>query len=181
MELSSDNTIMLQVKSGEIDKLGLLFERYKKPLFGYFFKTIHDKETSEDLVQNVFYRILKYRSKFAGHGKFTNWMYRIAHNVSVDHFRKNKHNQNTEEITDIDLKYLKTEGDKIKENDESQQLAQALQLLNSEEKEVLVLSKYQGLKYKEIGEIIGCTEGAVKAKVFRAIMALKHIYLKLDE
>jgi RNA polymerase sigma-70 factor (ECF subfamily) len=44
-----------------------------------------------------------------------------------------------------------------------------------------VLSKYQGLKYKEISEIIGCTEGAVKTKVFRAIVALKHIYLKLDE
>jgi len=181
MDLSTDNNIMLKVKSGEIDKLGLLFERYKKPLFGYFYRTIHDKETSEDLVQNVFYRILKYRSKFAGHGKFTNWMYRIAHNVSVDHFRKNKPNQNTEEITDTDLKYLKPERDKIVENDESQQLSQALQLLDPEEKEILVLSKYQGLKYKEIGEIIGCTEGAIKTKVFRAIVALKHIYLKLDE
>ena len=172
---------MLQVKSGEIDKLGLLFERYKKPLFGYFFRTIHDKETSEDLVQNVFYRILKYRSKFAGTGKFTNWMYHIAHNVSIDHFRKNKLNQNTEEITDSDLKYLKTKGENFSENDEKLQLSQALQLLNPQEREVLVLSKYQGLKYREIGEIIGCTEGAVKTKVFRAIVALKHIYLKLDE
>jgi len=181
MELSSDNNIMLQVKSGEIDKLGLLFERYKKPLFGYFYRIIHDKQTSEDLVQNVFFRIIKYRSKFAGTGKFSSWLYRIAHNVSIDHFRKNKRSQNSEEITDSDLKYLKTEGDKIAENDESQQLTQALQLLNGEEREILVLSKYQGLKYKEIGEIMDCTEGAVKAKVFRAIMALKHIYLKLDE
>ncbi len=78
MELSSDNNIMLMVKSGEIDRLGLLFERYKKPLFGYFYRTFHDKETSEDLVQNVFIRILKYRSKFTGYGKFSSWMYRIG-------------------------------------------------------------------------------------------------------
>ena len=181
MDLSSDNNIMRQVKSGNIEKLGLLFERYKQPLFGYFFRTIHDKETSEDLVQNVFYRILKYRSKFAGTGKFTNWMYRIAHNVYIDHYRKNKLNQNTVEMNNAGLKYIKSDGEKILDNDVSQQLSQALQLLNPEEREVLVLSKYQGLKYKEIGEIMGYTEGAVKTKVFRAIMALKHIYLKLDE
>ena len=179
--MSSDNSIMLQVKSGEIDKLGLLFERYKKPLFSYFFRTIHDKETSEDLVQNVFFRILKYRKKFTGCGKFTNWMYRIAHNVSVDYFRKNKQNQNTDEIQESDLGHLSQAADLINEEDEAQQLSQALQLLKPEEKEVLVLSKYQGLKYKEIGEIMGYTEGAVKTKVFRAIMALKHIYLKLYE
>ncbi len=84
------------VKSGEIDRLGLLFERYKKPLFGYFYRTFHDKETSEDLVQNVFIRILKYRSKFTGYGKFSSWMYRIAHNVSVDYYRKNKNHQQSE-------------------------------------------------------------------------------------
>ncbi len=79
------------------------------------------------------------------------------------------------------MKDLKSGGDKVKDNEESQQLSQSLQLLKNEEREILVLSKYQGLKYKEIGEMVGCTEGAVKARVFRALIALKHIYLKLEE
>lgn len=181
MHLSSDNSLMLKVKSGDLDKLGLLFERHKQSVFGYFYRIYRNQDISEDLVQTVFLRILKYRTKFTGYGKFSSWMFRIAHNVSIDYFRKNKHFQNTEEITDSDLSYLETEGDTIRGNDESKQLSQALQLLNEEERELLILSKYQGLKYKEIGEIIGCTEGAVKAKVFRAIISLKHIYLKLDE
>jgi RNA polymerase sigma-70 factor, ECF subfamily len=179
--MSSDNHIMLQVKSGQIDKLGLLFERYKKPLYGYFYRTIYDKEISEDLVQNVFLRILKYRSNFTGDGKFTNWMYRIAHNVSMDYFRKNKFHNKTESITESDLAKTKTSENPGIENEKYQHLSKAIQFLEKEEREILVLSKYHGLKYREIGEILGCTEGTVKTRVFRAVMSLKHIYFKLEE
>src|SRR6188768_891338 len=81
---------MLKVKDGDLDRLGLLFERYKKPLFGFFYGMNKDAELSEDLVQNVFFRILKYRYLFRGEGDFRTWMFHIARNVSHDHYRKNK-------------------------------------------------------------------------------------------
>jgi RNA polymerase sigma-70 factor (ECF subfamily) len=181
MAVSTDNSLMIRVKSGEIDKLSLLFERYKKPLFGYFYRILHDKEASEDLVQNVFFRILKYRTNFTGSGMFKNWMYRIAHNVSMDHYRKNRFHKKTESITDSNSVETKTTENSGVENEEYQHLSKAIQLLDDEEREILVLSKYQGLKYKEIGEILGCAEGTVKTRVFRAVMSLKHNYFKLEE
>jgi len=85
-----DNMLMLKVKEGDLDKLGLLFERYKKPLFGFFYGMTRDSELSEDLIQNVFFRILKYRYLFRGEGDFKTWMFHIARNVSHDHFKKNR-------------------------------------------------------------------------------------------
>ena len=88
---------MLKVKDGNLDKLGLLFERYKKPLFGFFYNMNKDAELSEDLVQNVFLRILKYRYLFRGEGDFKTWMFHIARNVMNDHYRKNKF-KNTDDV-----------------------------------------------------------------------------------
>src|SRR5690242_8089550 len=81
---------MLEVKAGQLDKLGILFERYSKSLFGFFYHMTSDKELSQDLVQNVFYRMLKYRHTFTADGKFITWMYHLARNVSADHFKKSK-------------------------------------------------------------------------------------------
>jgi RNA polymerase sigma-70 factor (ECF subfamily) len=92
LEAISDNALMLKVKEGDLDKLGLLFERYKRPLYGFFYGLTKNGEVSEDLVQNVFLRILKYRYLFRGEGDFKTWMFHIARNVNNDHFRKNKLN-----------------------------------------------------------------------------------------
>src|SRR5688572_18509827 len=84
---------MIKVKEGDLDKLGLLYERYKKPLFGFFYGMNRDRELCDDLVQNVFFRILKYRYLFRGEtggGEFKTWMFHIARNVNNDHFRKLK-------------------------------------------------------------------------------------------
>src|SRR5688500_20367862 len=81
---------MIKVRDGNLDTLGLLFARYKKPLFGFFYGMNKDAELSEDLVQNVFLRILKYRYLFRGEGDFRTWMFHIARNVDHDHCRKRK-------------------------------------------------------------------------------------------
>ena len=69
----SDTTIMLKVKAGDIDKLSLLYDRYQKMLFGFFWRMSGSIEVSEDLVQTVFYRILKNRTQYKGKGKFSSW------------------------------------------------------------------------------------------------------------
>lgn len=184
LETFSDNTLMLKVKDGHLDKLGLLFERYKKPLFGFFYGMNKDAELSEDLVQNVFFRILKYRYLFRGEeaGNFKTWMFHIARNVNNDHYRKNKLGKpESVELWENKLGYTDDHALQRLRDDEMSVLSLALDKLPPEKREIILLSKYQEKKYKEIGEILGCSEGAVKVKVFRALQELKVVYQQLEK
>ena len=173
---------MLQVKSGEIDKLGLLYERYKKKLLGFFFKMNHDLDASEDLVQNVFVRILKYKHTFTGTGKFSTWMYHLARNMYYDQYKKDKKSANN---VDVDSISYKLEDDnnidtEIHQNEQQLQLKRALQALQPEKRELLILSRYQELKYHEIAEVTGMSEGAVRVKIHRTLKELKTLFFKLE-
>lgn len=173
---------MLKVKDDDLDKLGLLFERYKKPLFGFFYNLNRNQELSEDLVQNTFLRILKYRHLFRGEGDFRTWMFHIARNVSHDHYRKDKlkAKDNVEDWQD-QLVHHENRSSELEQQDEQTLLAVAMERLPADKREILLLSKYQEKKYKEIGEVLGCSEGAVKVKVFRALQELKTMYQQLEK
>lgn len=177
-----DNILMTKVKNGDLDKLGLLFERYKKPLFGFFYGMNKDTAVSEDLVQNVFFRILKYRNLFREEGEFRTWMFHIARNVSHDHFRKIKW-KGKEDIDHWKDQLASNENrqEEYRHDDEIQLLSRAMDKLPEDKREILLLSKYQEKRYREIGEILGCTESAVKVKVFRALQELKEIYRQMEK
>ncbi|MGC2697119.1 MAG: RNA polymerase sigma factor, partial [Candidatus Angelobacter sp.] len=81
---------MAQVRSGMGEMLGVLFERYHVPLFNFYLKLIGERTVSEDLVQEVFFRILKYRHSYRVETPFKAWMYQIARNARIDHFRKHR-------------------------------------------------------------------------------------------
>jgi len=174
---------MLKVKAGDLDKLGLLFERYKRRLFSYFYRLTGNRDLSEDMVQNVFERIIKYRHTYDNTGAFSTWIYSIARNLHVDHYRKNKHEDMREHLLNLDaIKAKSTEmEDLFNENNELMLLNLALEKLDAEKKETLILSRYQGFKYKEIAAIMHCSESAVKVRIFRALNELKQIISEMEK
>ena len=171
---------MIDVIEGDFDKAGILYERYKMPLYAYFYKlTCGNSQASEDLVHTVFYRMIRYRTSFKGVGNFAKWLFRIAHNTGIDHKRKSRHmNNSIKEVvaTRTDMSGL----DAIEKNEQLEILGQAMSKLNPDERELLVLGKIECLKYREIGDILNITESNVKIRIFRALRKLKDYYEKLE-
>jgi RNA polymerase sigma factor (sigma-70 family) len=172
---------MLKVKEGDFDKMGLLFERYHRPLYGFIFRMTGQKQTSEDLVQNIFFRMLKYRKGFLGSGEFKTWMYHLARNVLKDHFKKVKKTHSHYALQEIESKAdLEPFADlQMEKKQELKTLEMAVEHLSEENRELLILCRYQGLKYQEIAKILEISEGAVKVRVHRALNELKSCYLKI--
>lgn len=173
---------MLQVKAGRLDTMGLLFERYHRPLLGFLFHMTNQREASEDMVQTVFYRMLKYRHTFTGDGEFRSWMYHLARNVLVDYSRQNKHSAHQYDLADVAEKISggPTADERFEKEQELDTLQRAMAKLSSENREILVLSRFQELKYEEIARVFNTTEGAVKVRVHRAMNELRKIYLTIE-
>jgi RNA polymerase sigma factor (sigma-70 family) len=182
LNLLTDNAIMLSVKNGELDKMGLLFERYHRALYNFFFYMTSHRESSEDMVQNTFFRMLKYRHTFSGEGEFRTWMYHLARNILKDHRKKNKKNveQNPIGEWENNLPGGILADEPLQRKQDIKMLQYAMSRLNYESREILILSRFQDLKYTEIGRILDLNEGAVKVRVHRAMNQLKEIYLKLE-
>ena len=127
--------------------------------------------------------MLKYKHTFTGEGSFAAWMFRTARNVNYDHFRKNKSASYQEDIDEVAYKINDVDNldTKMDQNDTVSQLNLALQKLPAEKREILVLSKYKSLKFSEIGELLGCSEGAAKVKAHRAVKDLRTIFLQLEK
>lgn len=183
MDSFSDNFLMLKVRSGDTEKLGLLFERYNRILYNYFFRMTNCKTESEDLVQNVFVRMLKYSYTFEGKGKFSTWMYSIARNVYIDHYRKSKRNGIIDEFAQPDELPNGISNEEHSDRSEYQiaLMKTAMDQLGDDKREILVLSRYQGLRYQEISEILDCSVSAVKVRAFRALNELKKIVSDLEK
>ncbi len=183
MNNASDKIIMLKVKSGNVAMLGLIYERYKKWLFNFFQQMYYNAEVSEDLVQNVFVRILKYKHTYTEDSKFVTWLFQIARNESYDYY--NKQVKNKQQVDLQHLSYRLSNENTIEENieqsEEIQLLNKAIQQLPYEKKEIITLSKLKELKYKEIGNILGCSEANARIKAHRAMQDLKVTYLSMQK
>ncbi|MGH7495265.1 MAG: RNA polymerase sigma factor [bacterium] len=180
LEGPADNEIMMRVRDGEVSQLGLLFERHQTMLYNFFLRQSGNREASQDMVQEVFLRILRYRQTFRGESKFTVWMYSIARNAYADHFRKRK------KETPVDTGGLEASSDDplphetMEQDQEVALLRRALDRLSSEKREVLMLSRFQNLKYEEISQILNCPVGTIKARVHWAIKDLRKIFEQLS-
>ena len=181
VEAPADHDLMIAVRAGEIRQLGELFERYHRRLYGFFVRLTNQPSVSEDLVQIVFYRILKYRHTYRDEGKFSAWIYHLARKVAADHFRK--HAATPVPADPADLHEHPDSGPQPSEQAAASEdvalLRTALTRLPFEHREVLVLARLQHLEHKEIARLLDCTVGAVKVRAHRALKELREVYFKI--
>lgn len=171
---------MFDVRNGDLRKLALLFDRHHKLLYNFFLKLTGSREASEDLVQEVFLRMLKYRHTYKGTSQFRTWMFQIARNARYDFHKKQRPEDSWDEATHESVGTTPGASEKLEQEQETKILHDALARLPEDDREVLLLSRFHGIKYKEIADILGCLEGTVKAKVHRAIKKLRDLFFELS-
>ncbi len=166
---------MIGVSNEKLDMLTILFDRYNVRIFNFFNKMIHNRSVSEDLTQDVFYKIMKYRTSYK-EGNFASWIYTVARNIFSSYYQKQK----KESTGELNEQILKTNDNSITESNQEElnHLQKAILKLSQDDRELIIMNRYQEIKYHEIAEIIGSTEGAVKVRTHRAIKKLKEIYFQ---
>jgi RNA polymerase sigma factor (sigma-70 family) len=175
----SDEALMLAVRNGDVGKLGILFERYHRGLFDFFSRLTGNRTLSEDLVQDVFFRILKYRNTYRDESHFTTWMYHIARNVRFDQSKKLPREVAITADGIQSSGHGQSVSKQLERDQESELLHRALMKLPEDKRELLVLARYREMKHEQIAQLLSIDAGAVKVRIHRAVKELRAIFVKL--
>ena len=177
----TDEKIMEAVKSGDLQQVSLLFERYNRRIYNFLARMTIDRPLAEDLTQNVFLRIIKYRSSYREGAKFQSWIYQIARNVFSDHYQtiKNRYSAfvDVEKIRD----HIPDSEDREIQNEKEILLERSMARLTEEQRELLVLTRFQQMKYEEVAALMDTTVANIKVKVHRAIIRLREFYFEMEK
>lgn len=178
MKHLSDQELMRIVQAGDFTPASEIYDRYSLRIYNFTLRFLRNSETAEDATQEVFVKMLKYANQFNGEAKLSTWLFSIAANWCRDYLRKseNKIKKESDAVL-ISLPDTSLESpDRIIEQGETERRIQkALAMLTAEQREAILLSRFQGMSYAEIAQISGCSEGAVKTRVFRAMESLKKV------
>jgi RNA polymerase sigma-70 factor (ECF subfamily) len=178
---ATDHALMLAVRDGDIDRLGELFERHHRRLYAFCAHLTRQPAAAEDIVQNVFHRILKYRHTYRDDGSFTTWMYHLARTCAADFFQKQSTSPTPVDPADLHA-HASAEpapDTQASRSDDLALLRAALDRLPREHREILILSRLQNLGHREAARILDCSVGAAKVRAHRALKALRETYLAL--
>ncbi len=178
MKATSDSELMRQVRGGRTAALATLFERHHARVYGYCLRMTGNRSAAEDLVQDVFMKMLRYKATFKDDSELVPWMFGIARNSCLAHLKRraNDHLPATQPVEELAAD--DAHGDQHDDR-ESDLVRQALLRLPAERREVLVLSRFEYKSYDEIARVLDCSVGAVKVRVHRAMKQLREIYLDM--
>jgi RNA polymerase sigma factor (sigma-70 family) len=177
----TDEDLMLAVRAGDTSCLAPLFERHHRQLFDYLARMTGNRSAAEDLVQDVFIRILKYRHTFREDSRFDTWAFRIARNVRADHFRGCRIREMGLDEAAEPATGERSTADAFEHHRQAARLRRALLLLREDQRELIVLARYRGMKYEAIADLLGVEVGTVKTRMHRAVAQLREIFLGLSE
>jgi RNA polymerase sigma-70 factor (ECF subfamily) len=175
----SDKNLMLAVRNGDMEPFGVLFQRHHDRLFSFFYRMTADAAVSEDLTQEVFVRMLKYRRSFGDSSDFSGWMYQIARNVRIDHFRKSR--METVPIEKMARAAQAAQAFRLENAEQVSLLHRALLELSEDKRELLVLARFEEISYETIASLLSIEVGTVRVRVHRALRELRVVFLKLSD
>ena len=177
MKHLNDQELMRIVQSGDYSPASEIYDRYSGRIYNFAFRFLKNSEAAEDATQEVFVKMLKHANQFHGDAKLSTWLFSITANWCRDYLRKadNKSKESDDVLVSLPAPAELTPDRNLERRESERRVQRALQSLTAEQREAILLSRYQGLSYAEIAQIAGCSEGAVKTRVFRAMETLKKI------
>jgi len=176
MDQKSEEEIVARVLKGDRQAYAMLVEEYKSPIYNLAYRMTGNSEDADDLTQETFIRAYQYLWRYDTRRKFFTWLYTLALNLIRTHFKKNKNNKSSEELSANLLadKNPSPETELI----ETQEINVCLLRLEYESRLLLIMKFYQGLTFEEIAQITGKSLSAVKMSVYRGLEKLKELMNK---
>jgi RNA polymerase sigma-70 factor (ECF subfamily) len=184
LDPKSDAAIMLRVAEGDEAGFNYLATKYHRPMIHFLYRMVGNQAVAEELAQEVFLRVYRARSSYRAEARFTTWLYRIATNLAVNHARDTRHERAAQTVY-LDQPDEETGTTPDVADDEptaEQQLLRdermaAIRLhvmaLPERQRMAVLMHKYQGMDYRQIGEVLKLSESATKSLLFRAYQTLR--------
>jgi len=180
----TDAEVMLELKSGNMDAFDVLLGKYRKPIVHFMFRMVHNHAVAEELAQEVFLRVYRSRETYRAEARFSTWLYRIATNLGVNHARDTRHERTASTIyldavdaetgttPDVADDTPSAEADLV-QKERMNAIRQHVMALPERQKTAVLMHKYEGMDYKQIGEVLKLSESATKSLLFRAYQTLR--------
>jgi len=184
LELLTDAEVMLRVKAGDDSAFDYLVEKFRRPLVGFMYRMARNRAVAEELAQEVFLRVYRSRKTYRADARFTTWLYRIATNLAVNHARdaRAQRVQATSSLSEPDAATgalpdvadaALTAEQELMRRERMQAIRRKVDALPERQRLAVLLHKYQGLDYRQIGEVLELSDSATKSLLFRAYEALR--------
>lgn len=179
----SDEQLIQWVADGDASCLGTLFERYHRGVYQYCLQITRNPGYAEDVVQEVFLKILKAAKKFRNEGTFKGWLFNIARNCTFDYLRQVKRHGDpraasayTESLQVDEL----TAEDSAESNQRLGNLVKALATLPAHFQEVIWLGRFEFDSFRELGQALDCKSGTARVRMHRAMQQLNLAYAEIN-
>lgn len=174
-----DEEVMLAYQKDEVSAMDELLRRYKNPLYRFSLRLVGNDAEAQDIAQEVFLRLHQHRYEYRPIGKFSTWIFGIAHNIAVSHLRKSSRFvlwPRREEDPDQMMDFQNTDPSPeeiVADNEVNVAVKRCIQSLPFLQREALILREYENLDYEEIARILKKSLGTVKTLIHRARLQLK--------
>jgi RNA polymerase sigma-70 factor (ECF subfamily) len=179
-----DAAIMLELSAGNMAGFDFLIQKYRKPIVHFMYRMVHNQAVAEELAQEVFLRVYRSRETYRAEARFSTWLYRIATNLGVNYARDTRHERTASTVyldeadsetgttpdvadstPDVEAKLLRQERlNAIREH---------VLALPERQRMAVLMHKYEGMDYKQIGDVLKLSESATKSLLFRAYQTLR--------
>jgi len=184
LDPKSDAAIMLRVAEGDEASFNYLAEKYHRPMIHFLYRMVGNQAVAEELAQEVFLRVYRARSSYRAEARFTTWLYRIATNLAVNHARDTRHERTAQTVyldepdqetgTTPDLADDEpTAEQQLLRDERMAAIRRHVMALPERQRTAVLMHKYQGMDYRQIGEVLKLSESATKSLLFRAYQTLR--------